>query len=602
MLRLSARSAALALALCVATPVRPDTAATVRRIWHGQGVNLWGAPSPDGRWLSFVDAATGDLALRRADGGSPAPVARLTAAGAGEFGYFSVFDRAGERVAFAWFNSAGHYDLRIAPADPEAAGPALTSVLFSNPEVRFVQPCAWSADGGSVLALFFREDNSSQIALVDAETGAVTPLRSLHWIYPKRMDLSPDGRFVVYDNLSAPDGAERDLYLLRADGSDERRLLAGGANDESPVWSHDGGTIWFVSDRDGSPGIWSVEIREGEVTAPPRRRSTSLPRVLLMGATRAGGVFFGKRAGTSRLYAQGWDPAAGWPSSGPEPMEAEAPVSDRSLPVFSPDGEFLAFLARVGTENQGRGHRSIVLQSLRNGASAAIQARLTFVRAMQFSPDGRSLLLAGSDRRGRAGLFLHDRRTERTRPVALAGGPDVEGIPGIFGRSGRSAILVLPDSDGMAPSLVERPLSADGSDRRIAPIPAGTRTLALAASPDGGRVAVAWSRGETAPRATVAVVDSDGGPAEPILELPGGALDALAWAPGGSRLLVGTESKDGARLWLISASGETMREIPSRQDRLPGIGFSPDGKWLAYAAGRTRQEVWVLESDAAPAP
>ena len=45
-----------------------------------------------------------------------------------------------------------------------------------------------------------------------------------------------------------------------------------------------------------------------------------------------------------------------------------------------------------------------------------------------------------------------------------------------------------------------------------------------------------------------------------------------------------------------------MVEIPSPKDRRPGLSFSPDGKRLAYAAGRTRQEVWVLSHEAAREP
>ncbi len=603
MSRPSAKQAVWGFVLCLPLSLLAgDQAfeANPRRIWHGDGVNLWGAPTPDGQWVSFVEASTGAVTLRNVNNDSERHLAGSSGKNAGEFAYFSVFDRSGERVAYAWFNSEGYYELRVAAAalgQTVANGP---QVLFSNPEVPFVQPCAWSHDGERILALFFREDNTSQIALVNVDDGTVRVLRSLHWIYPKRMDLSPDGRYLVYDNLAEREGFERDLYLLRTDGSEERRLLAGPADDQSPVWSHDGGKIWFVSDRGGDQAIWSVSVGDGASNGPPRRLTGPLERVLLMGATRSGEVFYGQRKGAVRLYLQQWDKVASAPVSDPVPMPAETLEPDRQLPVFSPDGEHLAFLARIGTENQGREHRAVVLQSLRNGSSAAVPTRLTFVRSMRFSPDGRLLLLSGSDRRGRSGLFLHDRRSERTRPVELAESNSVEGIPGTFGRSGDTVLLAVADSSQEGFAVVERRLDGDAPQRRIAALPWGKRLVAIAAARDGGRVALAWKGDDSSLSSTLAVVDARGGRPKPILALPSGDLTGLTWAPGDSDLLVGTRGSGGARLWLVSASGQSMTEVPSPTDRLPGLSFSPDGTRLAYAAGRTSEEVWVLEHGTKP--
>lgn len=577
-----------------------DAGTAPRRVWHGDSVSLWGAPSPDGRWLSVVQQGTGAPAIRAVGSGTERLIAGSGTRSKGEFAYFSVFDRTGDKLAYAWFNSAGHYELRVAEIDP-SPGSAGPDVLFSNPEVRFVQPCAWSHDGERILTLFFREDNTSQIALVDVDGGTVKILRSLHWIYPKRMDLSPDGRYVVYDNLSAADSSERDLYILRTDGSEERRLLDGPSDDQSPVWSFDGGTIWFVSDRGGSPAIWSAPLRNGAAAGPPRQLTGALPRTLLMGATRAGDVFVGRRTGGVRLYTQDWNTASHAPESEPVPATRGAPASERSLPVFLADGENIAFLAQVGTENQGREHSAVVVQSLATGDSAEIPTRLTFVRSMRFSPDGESVLLSGSDRRGRSGLFLHDRNSARTRPVELVEGDSLEGIPGAFGPQGDTLLLAAPDSADGALALVERRLDGQAPQRRIAGIPWRKRLTAVAPSPDGRRIALAWTGVEDAEGATVAMLERPDPRANPIMTLASGTLTDLAWAPGGSRIVVGTRGSAGSRLWLVRAHGESMTEIPSAKDRLPGLSFSPDGKRLAYAAGRTQEEVWVLAHGAATA-
>ena len=55
-----------------------------------------------------------------------------------------------------------------------------------------------------------------------------------------------------------PNAGQIGLYIARADGSDEHRLLTGAAIDYDPVWSPDGSTIVFTSDREGSADLFRV--------------------------------------------------------------------------------------------------------------------------------------------------------------------------------------------------------------------------------------------------------------------------------------------------------------------------------------------------------
>src|SRR5947208_1180941 len=93
-----------------AEPVAP------RLIWGGAGVTLLGGPSRDGKYLSYVDSTTGNLAVREiASGQSRALTAKP--AGSKEFAYFSVIAPDLRRVAYAWFNEEGYYDLRVIGLD-----------------------------------------------------------------------------------------------------------------------------------------------------------------------------------------------------------------------------------------------------------------------------------------------------------------------------------------------------------------------------------------------------------------------------------------------------------------------------------------------------
>ena len=135
-------------------PARAADASTmvVRRVWAGPNVDILGAPSPDGRSLSYVDWETGDQAVRDLATGEKR---RLTNKGtwleSSEFALFSTMSPDGQQVAYAWFNKDLFYDLRIVGLDGSRA-----RVLYSNKELSYLQPEDWSPDGKHILALFSR--------------------------------------------------------------------------------------------------------------------------------------------------------------------------------------------------------------------------------------------------------------------------------------------------------------------------------------------------------------------------------------------------------------------------------------------------------------
>jgi len=130
-----------------------------------------------------------------------------------QFAYFSTISPDNCLIAYAWFNADKFYELRVMALDGSAP-----RTLFHNEEAGFVQPCAWSPDSKQILTLFFRKDNSSQIALLSASDGAVRVLKSLNWVNPRKMDVSPDGRYIVYDEAGSEEAPTSNLYVLASDG------------------------------------------------------------------------------------------------------------------------------------------------------------------------------------------------------------------------------------------------------------------------------------------------------------------------------------------------------------------------------------------------
>lgn len=565
---------AIALAAAFLQPVAQandgETAPLPRLVWAGEDVSSLGAPTRDGRMLTIVDKRSGDLAFRSLLDGA---TKRIThSASSGEFSYFSVPSRDGNRLAYAWFNDEGFYELRVTDAD----SPGTARTVYKNPEAGFVQPCAFSPDGEQILTLLFRRDNVSQIVLISASDGAARVLKSLQWIYPKRMDLSPDGKYVVYDNLSERDADERDVFVLAVDGSRESRLVAGAANDLFPLWAPSGKMVLYSSDASGESALWSVPVADGQAAGEARLVRAGMGRFLPLGVTDQGALVYAQRRGGPRLEQMGLDGA------GRRPLFEDTALTDRFSPSYSPDGSALAYLTRVSSENYGQEHRAVAVRSLADGIEREAPDRMAHVERVAWSPEARGLVLQGSDRRGRAGLFFFNLQSGRTEPLFIDQAADFRGTPGVLLADGQ--VLVARD----------RELIRIASDRRTeetaTTLEAGLDMLALA--PDGARIAFA----QLGAAHSVWVASAAGAEPTRILELPSGKVTDVVWT-GADELLVGTSGSGGARMFLVSAAGDRMRPVPSPKDRLPGVSVR-DGR-VAFARGGEQEAIWVLDDVAA---
>lgn len=377
------------------------TAVEPAPVFTDPAVTLLGAPSPDGRYLSLVEH--GNLAIREI---ATARSTRLTRASGREFAYFSSFSRDSQTVAYAWFNEEGFYELRSIPVSG-----GQPRVLFRNPEAGFVQPTAWTPDNRFVLTLLFRKDNVSQIALIPAGgEGEIRVLRSLNWVYPKRMDISPDGRTLLYDSFAPGSTSQRTIYSLSLDGATEKQIVSEPGNHVFPLFAPDGGSFFYISDN----GL----VRQS-LDGAAKVIAKDLGRALPLGITNRNMLYYGLRTGSSDVVL----------ADVTRIVETARRVSirypNRNLaPSFSPDGKRLAYLSRRGTENFGQESRALVIRDLTSDEETEQPVKMAHLERVVWRPDGKALYVGGSDGRGRGGIFLFDLATKRTQPlVAEIGGP-----------------------------------------------------------------------------------------------------------------------------------------------------------------------------------
>ena len=81
-------------------------------------------------------------------------------------------------------------------------------------------------------------------------------------------EVSPDGKQVVFSVRDTDVDANRgryDVWIASVDGKKAaERLTTDPENDQSPVWSPDGATIFYLSSRSGSSQVWKIAADGGE--------------------------------------------------------------------------------------------------------------------------------------------------------------------------------------------------------------------------------------------------------------------------------------------------------------------------------------------------
>jgi TolB protein len=120
----------------------------------------------------------------------------------------------------------------------------------------------WSPDGRRIAFEIVDDDGSLHIGTMSPHGGRVRQLTFGRGIqeFPK---WSPDGRWIVYDRADRfPDepGFHTEIWIMRADGSHQRRLTK-GRSDYEPVFSPDGRHIVFARNHSGLAEEWRASLR-----------------------------------------------------------------------------------------------------------------------------------------------------------------------------------------------------------------------------------------------------------------------------------------------------------------------------------------------------
>lgn len=397
---------------------------------------------------------------------------------------------------------------------------------------------AWSRDGAWLYFSSSSGDISgmNDVWRVPARGGQPTQVAadryaSEYWAAP-----SPDGKTLAITARGTTSGQwwrhghshldESELWFVRgidaATPTYERFGDAGNGKDTWPMWSMDGKTIYYMSDRSGQENLWSRAVAGGDAKLLTHFSNGRVlwPQI----AADAKSIVFERDFGVWR-----YDVAKGTANEVPitlrgavSELNAERQVLSQGFSALAvaPDARKVAFVARG----------DVFVSAARDAGEAT---RLTSTTAVEadpaWLPDGRRIVYA-SNRAKAWNLFVQDAasRTERalTTGASRSYGPRVspDGKWVAYQRDGQEVRVVGIDGTG---------------DRRVASAQLGEPPFmnagAITWSPDSKWIAYA-ARG-TDGFGNVHVVALDGTPSKQVSFGADANVGAVQWSPDGTFLL-----------------------------------------------------------------
>lgn len=562
-----------------------------RKVWSGPQVAPEGSVSADGRFVTYPAWDVGDLGLHDLVTGKSRLLTHNGYAHT-QYAQGSAISRDSRRVAYAWYNGADRYQLRVVPVTE--TGTAEPRIVYNNPDVNWLWPFEWSPDDKTIAVWLQRKDHTSQIALLSVADGSMRILKSLDWRGAERLSFSPDGKYLGFDVIvSDTDSNERDVFAIAVDGSREHPVVQHPGHDRMMGWSQDGRTLLFASDRTGTLGLWGIPVMNGAATGPAFAIKTEIAPISY-GTTRSGTLFTLARIGTQDVKTASVDLPSGRLTAGPE-SAVRGVIGANRFPDWSPDGKSLAYISNRSVTSRDR---VIVIRSLDDGRTRELRILLNYSGQLRWTPDSRAFILAAKDLRGRDGVYRIDAQTGAlTQLVSLSS--EAGSMIAQISADGTKLYYwrgeVLRATPGSA--YVEHDL-ATGAERVIF---ADGWPVYPSLSPDG-RYLVGVVNDEQTRRTTVVLVTVSSGERKEVYAAPefGSLSYFVNWTPDGQQVVVPVRQAGSYEGLLVPVFGGAPRRLGFEIGQL-GVRFHPDGRQIAFTTGRGMLELWALENFLPPA-
>jgi Periplasmic component of the Tol biopolymer transport system len=576
-----------------------QVAPATRRL-HSAGVWITDKirPSPDGRYVSFTDRPTGDLALRDLTTDS---IVRLTHIASSpnvkDYAWGSLISPDGKSIAYGWrMASANKFDLRVMSLAGSNSS-NMRRIAYPRPQQHFPEAQAWTPDSRNVLSVMDADNRTLDIAVIPVFGGESKRLKNFVRGYPDDMSVSPDGRWLAYDISPNKTSGDRDIFVLALDGSSESIISEENGDDFVIGWTRDGSRLLYGSERGGTPAIWAVSVANGKPAGSPVLVRSDMWRMLPLGITTTGRVIYRVDIGNHDVFTAALDPAIGQLASKPNAISAPSKTWPFDF-SWSPDGQHLAQLEPRSRRPGVGGPADIVIHSLKGDEIRRLSPDLRWLSGVQWAADGSSLIVRGGGKT-KNGIFAIDRETSKVRTItesSIAG----FGYSLTLAADGKTAWFTSLDS-AYRNILVSRLDLATGAHRIIYTIKRPQDLSGLAISPDGQQLMIGIA-GDSAHEIIVLLPPNGGTPRVIYRFKPSESVSnaGIQWSREGRELVFGVVHPSDSLNRKVDMRALSISDGIVRSLGIPAAGISDfqisrDGRHIAYAVDDISSELWIMD-------
>lgn len=406
---------------------------------------------------------------------------------------------------------------------------------------------------------------------------------SLRWLrYPS---LSPDGKTIAFTYKG-------DLYKVAATGGIAARLTSGNGEEWMPVWSHDGRSIAFASDRFGNADIFLVDANGGNEKQLTFHSADEYPydfseddRQVIFGGVRMD-------ATDNRQFP-----------SDAQPELYRVPVNGtrvtQLLPVPAEDAkispQYIVYHDKKNRENQWRKHqvsaaaRDIWLYNRQDNS----YKQLTDFPGEDRSPvftNNRKAICYLSEQNGSFNVY----RLWLDHPATPEQLTIFKDYPVRFLSAAGNGLLcfgfngdIYLQSPGRAPQKVYIQINSRPAEN-IKTVPVTDHIKYGVVSPSGKEFAFIF-------RGDVFSADMAHGAVRQLTHTPGEEAD-LSFSPDGRQLLYASETSHGWQLCTMDLQqGKATALLANDQENYQPL-YSPDAKEIAYIENRVTLKIYNIAS------
>jgi Tol biopolymer transport system component len=563
----------------------------IKQVWAGSDVDNYGSVSLDGKYLSFVDWDTGDLALRNLKTRENQRITHeATLEYPQQFVESNKISPDGKQIAYRWYKGNGTTDLRVINLSNR-------SQLTLNNTKGEMYPCLWFANGEKIIVLRSGEKVNVpwQLSSININTGESQVLKEFKKSFFTNVSLSPDEKYLAFDFPNGNNRKNFDINLLSVDGKNEISLIKHPANDRLLGWLPGKKEILFISDRSGTWDLWTIPVIDEKPSDPVKRIYTDIGEIQPMGFTENGNCLFSFSRRIFNTYIVPFNVNTGELNE----QSGKTIFGSNFQAKWSPDGKYLAYIKEdIKADNPWQ----LTVRNLKTGKERKLATDLFTVHSPCWSPDGNSILVIG--RLGRSkfpakdyngGIYLVDVKTGQTSEILLlsdyefkrpadASSPLFDIQWSLDGKS----IFYLFYKDRLVKHNLE-----SGKEKVLYKHSHFNRNI-LSRSPDGKSLLFAIYNSREKKNHLFTMPVEGGKEIELCTSQEGNYFGMAAWSPDGKYVFF-TEMKDSTNLWRIPAEGGVPEKVWHSKNRAEFLSIHPDEKQIAFSIRERTTEIRVIE-------